>query len=126
MIDKMHEMFNRVASPYLSGLRRNHSCQSVLTRLIQNSKDALDAGRVYGILITDLSKAVDCLPHRLLIAKLRVYGPDESACKLVSSYFTGRMQRMKVVGSRNDWRVMSKGTPQGSILGPFIFNMFIK
>ncbi len=56
MIDKMQEMFNRVAaSPYLPGFRMNHTCQNVLTRLIQKSKDALDADGIYRILITDLS-----------------------------------------------------------------------
>ncbi len=70
-------MFNMVASPYLSGFRRNHSCQSVLRRLIQNSKDAFDAG----ILITGLSKAFGCLPHRL--SECKAYGLDESACMLV-------------------------------------------
>ncbi len=89
ILDKMHEIFNRVASPYLSGFRRNHSCQSILTCLVQNSRDALDADRIYGILITDLSKALDCLPHRLLIAKLKAYDLDETACKWVS-YFTGK------------------------------------
>ena len=56
---------------------------------------------------------------------MKAYGQDESECKLVSSYFTGRMQRVKVAGSRSDWRVLSKGTPQGSLLGSFIFTMFI-
>ncbi len=81
--------------------------------------------KLYGILITDLSKAFDCLPHRLLIAKLKAYGLNETACKLVSNYCTGQMQRVKMAGSRSDWLVLSKGTPQGSILGPFIFNMLI-
>ena len=46
IIDKRHEMFNRVACQYLSGFRKNHSCESVLTGLVQNSKDALDADRI--------------------------------------------------------------------------------
>ncbi len=98
----------------MSGFRRKHSCQSVLTHLIQNSKDALDANRTYEILTTDLSKAFDCLPDRRFIAKMKAYGLDESACKLVSSY-TGMILRVEVAGCKSDWRVLSKEIPQGSI-----------
>ncbi len=63
---------------------------------MQNYKNALDVERKYGILITDLSAALDYLPHRLLIAHLKAYELDDNACKLMSSYFTGRMQRVKV------------------------------
>ncbi len=105
-------MLNRVISPCLSGFRRNHTCPC-FSCLIQKSKDALDAGRMYGILITDLSKAFDCIPHRLFTAKLNAIGLNESACKLVSSYLTGRIQRVKVAGSRSGWGVLPQGTPQG-------------
>ncbi len=59
-------------------------------------------------IITDLSKAFNCLQHRLLIAKLKAYRLDESACvKFVSIYFTRTMQKVKVAASRSYWRVIN-------------------
>ena len=73
----------------------------------------------------DLSKAFDCLPHGLLIAKLNAYGLTEPACELMASYLSGRMQRVKVADARSEWKVLEKGVPQGSILGPLLFNIFL-
>ena len=73
----------------------------------------------------DLSKAFDCLPHSLLITKLRAYGLTIPACELVASYLTDRRQRVKIGNSRGDWRYLEKEVPQGSILGPLLFNIFL-
>ena len=73
----------------------------------------------------DLSKAFDCLPHSLVIAKLRAYGLELPACKLLFSYLRGRKQRVKISNSRSSWAVLTKGVPQGSILGPLFFNIFV-
>ena len=73
----------------------------------------------------DLSKAFDCLPHGLLTAKLRAYGLSEHACDLIASYLSNSYQRVKIQNSRSDWRVLRKGVPQGSIMGPLLFNLFV-
>ena len=89
IIDQLSPFLENVYSPYASGFRKNHGCQNVL-RFIEKCKWSLHSNSVYGAILTDLSKAFDCLPHRLLVSKLSAYGLRESACLLIAGYFTHR------------------------------------
>ncbi len=70
-------------------------------------------------------KAFDSLPHSLLVRKLQAYGVDEQSCLLLQNYLQGRLQRVKVGDAVSSWDFNRRGVPQGSVLGPLLFNVFL-
>ena len=109
-----------------SGFRKNHSTDTALIKIIDDLLFNLDKDRVSGMVLIDYCKAFDVVDHELLLKKLEVYGSVNTELKWCQSYLTGRKQVVHLGGKESSEALMEHGVPQGSILGPLFFILFIK
>ena len=123
--EQLHPYYDKLLSHKQSGFRKGHSPQHALMVLVEKWRKALDNNKSAGIILTDLSKAFDCIPHDFLIAKLYAYGVDKNSLRYIMDYLSGRKQRVRINNEFSEWKDIIFGVPQGSILGPLFFNIFI-
>ena len=108
-----------------SGFRANHSCETILIKITDEWLEAMDKGLFTGVVMIDLRKAFDVVDHKLLLKKLQVYGLNTNSLKWFQSYLSGRYQKVCVDGKLSEPLGIHSGVPQGSILGPALFLLFI-
>ena len=130
--DMLVEKMNVYSSPFVACYRENYNTQHVLIRFLEEWRSYLDKNYFVGAIITDISKAFDCIPRNLLIAKLEAYGFDNYTIPYVYSYLENRKHCVKIdtysiLIYMNTYSVpldVILGVPQGSIVSPILFNIF--
>ena len=108
-----------------SGFRNNHSCESALTATIDDWISAVDRNEIVGTVLLDLSKAFDRVDHKILLSKLKCYQFSEGSRTWFESYLYQRQQQVSIAGKLSSSMHISSGVPQGSVLGPLLFLIYI-
>ena len=125
MQKRISDYIGKFLSPFLCGYRKGFSTQYALLTLIERRKFCLDKQGFIGALLMDLSKAFDTINHELLIAKLHAYGFSTDAIEVLLNYLQDSWQRVKINATFSSWTQLLQGVPQGSVLAPILFNIYI-
>ena len=125
MHDNMSDYFNDVLSKFQCGFRKGFGAQNCLLFMIETIQNTRDNDGVFAAVMTDLSEAFVCISHELLITKLNEYGFDDTSLKVIISYLKNHTQTTKVSASFSELLNIIYSVPQGSILGPLLFIIYI-
>ena len=125
--EQIHQYFKEtdIIHKTQSGFRKDHSCHTALIRLIDNWVTDIDSGKLVGAVFLDLRKAFDLVDHKILIHKLKLYHFSDRTVDLFKSYLSNRHQTVIVKNVKSNNLTMKSGVPQGSIIGPLLFLLYI-
>ena len=120
-----------VNSPFISAYRKSFSTERVLNRFLKDWRNKSDNNNVAGAVLTDLSKAFDCILHggwwlNPLVPKLDAYGFNRDTVAYIYLYLKNRKQFVKINGTQSYFGDIISGVPQGLILGPILYTLFFK
>ena len=108
-----------------SGFRKYHSCETALCKITDSWLKNINNSLAVGVIFIDLTKAFDLISHDILIQKLKIYGFGDRCMLLFKSYLSNRTQSVYLHGDRSSKTCVYRGVPQGSILGPILFSLYI-
>ena len=118
------KLFNLMSSEQ-HGFRKNHSTVTCLLEMTEDIRENIDKGKISGVVAIDLSKAFDTIQHKILIEKLKTLNLSENSIAWFKSYLSGRRQKVRINETLSESGIVKYGVPQGSILGPLLFSLYI-